>query len=91
MRLPCREYAEGIKSSISSFRDRCRPEIDPVERLRNALGQRLVGIWEGMKPHTYWSEVVEIIDDARPLDSDTIITVGAGSSNRRCKKWSREH
>jgi alcohol dehydrogenase class IV len=53
-------------------------ETDPVERLRKALGQKIVGIRKGMKPHTGWSEVVEIIEDARPLDSDSIITVGAG-------------
>lgn len=52
---------------------------DICNRLQQALGEKLVGIRIGMRPHTYWSEVLEIVNDARPLNIDCIITVGAGS------------
>ncbi|KIW09423.1 hypothetical protein, variant [Verruconis gallopava] len=32
-----------------------------------------------MKPHTYWSEVLEIADECRACNADLIITLGAGS------------
>jgi alcohol dehydrogenase class IV len=48
-------------------------------QLRQALGDHIVGIRIGMKQHTLWSEVLEIVDDCRALDIDCIITVGAGT------------
>ena len=47
--------------------------------LRQALGDRIVGVRIGMKPHTQWSEVLEVIHQAQELKPDCIITVGAGS------------
>ena len=32
-----------------------------------------------MKPHTFMSEVLEIVEDARELDADLIVTLGGGS------------
>ncbi|RVX74749.1 hypothetical protein B0A52_01026 [Exophiala mesophila] len=52
---------------------------DICDRFQQALGKKLVGTRLGMKPHTYWSEVLEIVNDARPLNIDCIITAGAGS------------
>ncbi|KAK5048667.1 hypothetical protein LTR84_005758 [Exophiala bonariae] len=50
-----------------------------VDQFQRALGDRIVGLRIGMKPHTLWSEVVDIINNARPLNVDVIITIGAGS------------
>lgn len=47
--------------------------------LKQALGDKVAGVRIGMKPHTFMSEVLEIIHDARELDADLIITLGAGS------------
>lgn len=49
------------------------------DRLQDALGSKIVGTRVGMKPHTYWSEVLEVINDAQPFEVNCIITVGAGS------------
>ncbi|KAJ9650796.1 hypothetical protein H2198_009901 [Neophaeococcomyces mojaviensis] len=50
-----------------------------LELLQQALGDRIVGVRIGMKPHTQWSEVLEIIHETRTLKPDCIITVGAGT------------
>lgn len=50
-----------------------------LDRLRQTLGTKIVGVRVGMRPHTYWLEVLEVVNDARPRDIDCIITVGAGS------------
>jgi alcohol dehydrogenase class IV len=48
-------------------------------RFQQVLGDKIVGVRAGMKPHTLWSQVVEIVNDTRLLNIDLIITVGAGS------------
>lgn len=50
-----------------------------LKRLEDALGPKVVGTRVGMRPHTPWSDIVSIVNEARPLDADCIITLGAGS------------
>lgn len=38
-----------------------------------------MGVRVGMKSHTQWSEVVEIVRDARQTEADILVTLGAGS------------
>jgi alcohol dehydrogenase class IV len=52
---------------------------DALNLLQKALGDKVVGTRIGMTPHTLWSEILEIINDARPLNVDCIVTLGAGS------------
>lgn len=52
---------------------------DALERLKTALGDKFAGVRIGMKPHTLWSEVVEIINDAKSVRADLLVTLGAGS------------
>lgn len=52
---------------------------DALTRLQNALGSKIVATRIGMKPHTLWSDILSIVNEARPLDPDCIITLGAGS------------
>ncbi|TLD30065.1 Fe-containing alcohol dehydrogenase [Venturia nashicola] len=52
---------------------------DAVQRLETALDGKVVGKRIGMTPHTLWSECLEVTEDARGLDADLIITLGAGS------------
>lgn len=55
---------------------------DAVERLKAALNRddvRIAGIHVGMKPHTYYSEVLEIAGEVKRAGADAIITVGGGS------------
>ncbi|KAF3019011.1 hypothetical protein E8E14_013106 [Neopestalotiopsis sp. 37M] len=50
-----------------------------LDTVKTALGGKLAGVRIGMKPHTQWSELVEIISDARSCDADLLVTLGAGS------------
>lgn len=50
-----------------------------LDRLREALGDRLIGVRNGISPHTPIAEVVETIAEARRLGVDCIVTLGAGS------------
>jgi alcohol dehydrogenase class IV len=52
---------------------------DHVERLREALGDKVVGTRYGMKPHTLWSEILEVVQDASSVGADLLVTLGAGS------------
>lgn len=61
-----------ISKSLSS-------QTNALQELEEALGDTLVGKRVGMKPHTFFSELIEILNDMRPLQPDCIVTVGAGS------------
>lgn len=53
---------------------------DALERLFTTLGkEKVVGVRMGMKGHTLWSEVLEIVHDARRVQADLLLTLGAGS------------
>jgi hypothetical protein len=53
---------------------------DAIERLEAALGrEHLVGVRKGMRPHTLYSEVLEIAAAVERLEADCIVTVGGGS------------
>ncbi|KAJ5899721.1 hypothetical protein N7495_004465 [Penicillium taxi] len=53
---------------------------DALDRLIAALGpEKVAGKRIGMKPHTLWSEVLEIVADARKVQADLILTLGAGT------------
>ena len=50
-----------------------------VEKLKQALGDRLAGTWVGISPHTPWNEVVAATKDALDKKADCLITLGGGS------------
>ncbi|KAI9849300.1 MAG: hypothetical protein M1837_004760 [Sclerophora amabilis] len=53
---------------------------DAVQRLRDALGaDKVVGVWRGMQSHTLWSEVLEVVREAKAAQADCLVTLGAGS------------
>lgn len=53
---------------------------EALDKLCSALGpEKVVGRRIGMQSHTLWSEVLEIVDDARNVRADILITLGAGS------------
>ena len=43
------------------------------------MGAKAVGTRHGMTPHTLWSEVLEIVQDAKDVEADLLVTLGAGS------------
>ncbi|KAJ5218991.1 uncharacterized protein N7498_001090 [Penicillium cinerascens] len=53
---------------------------DSLDRLASALEpEKVVGRRVGMQSHTLWSEVLEIVEDARNVQADLLLTLGAGS------------
>ncbi|KAL3494956.1 alcohol dehydrogenase [Aspergillus germanicus] len=55
---------------------------DSLDRLAQTLEKvkvSIIGKRIGMKPHTLWSEVLEITADARACEADLILTLGGGS------------
>lgn len=51
-----------------------------LEKLIFELGQdKIVGRRIGMQSHTLWSEVLEIVNEARIVQADLLLTLGAGS------------
>ncbi|KAK7990508.1 Fe-containing alcohol dehydrogenase [Apiospora arundinis] len=47
--------------------------------LTDTLSSKVAGTRVGLKPHTRWSEVLEVVREARDLDVDLLVTLGAGS------------
>jgi alcohol dehydrogenase class IV len=52
---------------------------DEIDKLKTALGDRVVGVWPGISPHTPWDEVVAATKDALQKQADCLITIGGGS------------
>ncbi|EME39440.1 hypothetical protein DOTSEDRAFT_75198 [Dothistroma septosporum NZE10] len=52
---------------------------DEVEKLKQALGDRLVGVFDGFAPHTPWDEVLAATKEAKEQNADCLITIGGGS------------
>lgn len=48
-------------------------------RLQDALNGKIVGVRKGIRPHTPWDDVLEIIQDVREKEAEIIVTLGAGS------------
>jgi maleylacetate reductase len=52
---------------------------DEIEKIRNSLGQRCVGTFDTMPPHTPREAVIAATEAARAASADLIVTVGGGS------------
>ncbi|KAK0615161.1 iron-containing alcohol dehydrogenase-like protein [Bombardia bombarda] len=60
-----------VSSSIS--------KTDAFTTLQQALGDKVVGVRYGIRPHVPWPDVLEVAADLRDLDADLVVTLGAGS------------
>ena len=54
-------------------------ETDEIEKVRRALGNRCVGVFDRMPPHTPRHAVIAATAQAREARADLIVTVGGGS------------
>jgi maleylacetate reductase len=52
---------------------------DVVARVREALGARCAGLYEGMPPHTPRDAVLAATDAARAAGADLLVSIGGGS------------
>ncbi|KNG89267.1 hypothetical protein ANOM_001616 [Aspergillus nomiae NRRL 13137] len=83
-------YDEACDNHISRTLDCSRPFLiisrsmssttDAVDRISKALSSsHIAGIHRGMKPHTWYSEVLEISKEIEQSGADSVITIGGGS------------
>ncbi|KAF1990534.1 putative Fe-containing alcohol dehydrogenase [Aulographum hederae CBS 113979] len=66
---------------IIASRSLCK-NTNHVQMLKEAIertGILVTGVRHGMTPHTFWSEVLEIVRDAREMNADMLVTIGGGS------------
>ena len=54
-------------------------ETDEIDKVRRALGNRCVGTFDQMPPHTPRQAVIEAAEQAREASADLIVTIGGGS------------
>eukprot|EP00435_Cladocopium_sp_Y103_P078235 s1_g1974.t1 len=54
-------------------------QTDEIDKVRDALGSRLAGIYTGMPAHTPRQAVIEAAGAARAVDTDLLVTLGGGS------------
>lgn len=60
-------------------------QTDNLNRLKRALGDRIKGIRVGMTPHTLFQECCEATAEAKRVEADTVVTLGAGSLSDAAK------
>lgn len=71
-----RRAAERVFLMVSGTLNR---KTDEVAKLRRALGNRVVGVFDHMPPHTPRHAVIEAAAMAREAGADLIVTLGGGS------------
>jgi len=54
-------------------------ETDAIDKVRRALGNRCVGVFDKMPPHTPRGAVIVATEQAREARADVIVTIGGGS------------
>ena len=54
-------------------------ETDEIDKVRRVLGNRCVGVFDRMPPHTPRHAVIAAAAQAREADADLIVTIGGGS------------
>jgi alcohol dehydrogenase class IV len=74
--LARRRGAERVFLMVSGTLNRTTDEID---KLRRALGNKCVGTFDKMPPHTPRSAVIAAAEQARAARADLIVTLGGGS------------
>jgi len=72
-------HAERVYVICSGTLARNTDSLDRLAQTLEKVKVPIVGRRIGMKPHTLWSEVLEITADARACDADLILTLGGGS------------
>lgn len=85
-------YPEALAQQLSNTLHCSRPfiivsdsltkETDALARLNTSLNSdhvKLAGTRVGMRPHTYYSEVLEVAREVKNSGADCVVTVGGGS------------
>lgn len=54
-------------------------KTDAFTRLEKTLEGKVVGVRKGIRPHTPYDDVLEVVRQVREVEADLIVTLGAGS------------
>ena len=82
-------YSQAIKRHINDTlhcsrvfviisRSLCN-NTDALRSLRDSIEDELVGFRIGMKPHTWYSEILEIAKEVKASQAQCIVTLGGGT------------
>ncbi|OTB09455.1 hypothetical protein M426DRAFT_6728 [Hypoxylon sp. CI-4A] len=77
----CVHHAENTfhASRIYIVVSRSISKTETFTTLRDALGDKVIGVRYGILPHTPWEDVFALTEDLKAKNVDLIITLGAGS------------
>lgn len=81
----CAKHLTTTLSSLKPFliiSESLSKTTDVIEKLSSALNSddvKVVGTHIGMRPHTYYSDVLQVMHEVKEAGADSIVTVGGGS------------
>jgi alcohol dehydrogenase class IV len=55
-------------------------KTDVIEKVRKALGSKLVGVFDSVRPHVPREDVSAAVNKAEPLQPDLLVSIGGGSA-----------
>ena len=55
-------------------------KTDVIEKVRKALGPKLVGVFDAVRPHVPREDVSAAVNKAEPLQPDLLVSIGGGSA-----------
>ncbi|EED15985.1 hypothetical protein TSTA_011010 [Talaromyces stipitatus ATCC 10500] len=68
---------DGVYSKVHVYMAlRTNPYLNQLEA---ALGDNHAGTWIGIRPHTFWDDLVPIVNDIRAKKVDIVVTLGGTS------------
>ena len=73
------EQAKGAQRVFLMVSGTLNRETDEIDKVRRALGNRCVGTFDQMPPHTPRKAVIAAAEQARAAGADLIVTIGGGS------------
>ncbi|KAI1329113.1 Dehydroquinate synthase-like protein [Xylariaceae sp. FL0255] len=78
----CKKHVDGFLNASRVYimaSKSLATQTQCLARLEAALGEKHAGTWIGVKPHSPYDGLVEIMQDARAKKADCIVTLGGGS------------
>jgi maleylacetate reductase len=77
--LAVAELSSGAQRVFLMVSGTLHRQTDEIAKMQRALGNRCVGVFDRMPPHTPRSAVLAATDRAREANADLIVTIGGGS------------
>ncbi|KAI0206052.1 Dehydroquinate synthase-like protein [Astrocystis sublimbata] len=78
----CKKHVDGFLSAHRVYIIASRSLSEQTQyltRFEETLGEKHAGTWIGVKPHSPYDDLVEILHDIRVKKADCVVTLGGGS------------